>query len=151
MNARHRSRILASTLLAAVLACAAAVVSAQTVFKVVDAGGKITFTDHPETTPSAQEASTPDADAAHPTTRISGISSRRAAAIVDANESARRLQQAQLKRKQGIAPLPGEQARGARGGTVNERYWRRQEQLRLLVEQAQRRQRETAQPQLASR
>ena len=139
------------SIFAAALACAAAGVSAQAVFKVVDAGGKIMFTDRPETTPAPQAEAAPELDQARSPARIAGTSSRRAAAIVDANEAARRLRQAQLKRKQGMEPMAGERAQGAQGGAVNVRYWRRQENLRLLVEQAQRRQRETVQPQLAAR
>ncbi len=83
--------------------------------------------------------------------RIAGISSPRAAAIVDAKEAARRLRQAQLTRNQGMEPLPGEKAQHARDGVVSERYLRRQEKLRLLVEQAQRRANETSRPQVAAR
>jgi len=63
------------------------------------------------------------------------IASKRAAEI-NAREAGRRLEQAQLKRIQGAEPLPGE----VNGGSVpNYRYWKRQEQLRVAVEQAQRR------------
>ena len=63
------------------------------------------------------------------------IASKRAAEI-NAKEAERRLEQAQLKRIEGAEPLPGE----VNGGSVpNYRYWKRQEQLRLAVEQAQRR------------
>lgn len=72
-------------------------------------------------------------------------------ATVNASEAERRLAQARLKRRQGIAPLPGERARGSAAGVLNIRYWKRQEKLRLLVEQAQRRSNATAQrPQLAA-
>jgi hypothetical protein len=42
-----------------------------------------------------------------------------------------------------VAPLAGERIRGTDASTVNHRYWRRQEKLRLAVEQAQRRSNET--------
>ena len=75
--------------------------------------------------------------------------SPRRAALVEANEAERRLAQARLKRERGAAPLPGEQARGE--GYVNDRYWRRQEKLRLEVEQALRRFNETRRSVYASR
>lgn len=78
------------------------------------------------------------------------IASRRATSI-DANEAARRLRQAQLKRKHGTEPLPGEQDRGSGAGVVNHRYWLRQDKLRNVVEQAQRRSNETRQLLLAHR
>jgi hypothetical protein len=148
MIPRRHARKTTLAICAAAFLCAAASASAQTVYKLVDAGGKITFTDRPDEARISQADVAPELDVARPPPRISGISSRRAAAAVDANEAARRLRAAQLKRKQGMEPLPGEQAKS---GVANDRYWRRQEKLRLLVEQAQRRQRETGQPQLAAR
>jgi hypothetical protein len=65
--------------------------------------------------------------------------SRRAYPLVNASEAQRRLAQSQLKRKQGKAPLAGERTQGQAGDTVNYQYWRRQERLRIEVEQAQRR------------
>ena len=135
---------------AAALLCAAGGVSAQTIYKHVDVAGRFTFTDRPDTIASLQAATAPPTEVTNPPARISPISSRRAA-IIDANEAARRLGQAQLKRKQGLEPLPGEQAQGAGAGAVNHRYWRRQEKLRLEVEQAQRRSSDTRQLQLAGR
>jgi hypothetical protein len=81
-------------------------------------------------------------DVASALASYSAISSQRAA-VIDTNEAARRLGQAQLKRKQGAQPLPGEQAQGTGASVVNHRYWRRQETLRHVVEQAQRRSNET--------
>jgi len=66
------------------------------------------------------------------------IASKRAAEI-NAREAARRLEQAQFKRIQGAEPLPGERIQVNGTTTVGYRYWKRQEQLRLAVEQAQRR------------
>ena len=50
-----------------------------------------------------------------------------------------------------MQPLPGEHAQGTGAGAVNHRYWRRQEKLRIVVEQAQRRSNETGRLQLAQR
>jgi hypothetical protein len=69
--------------------------------------------------------------------------SSRHAATIDANEAARRLRQAQLEREQGAERLPGEQAYGTDASVVNQRYWQRQEELRRVVVQAQRRLDET--------
>jgi hypothetical protein len=48
-----------------------------------------------------------------------------------------------------MTPLPGESVQSADGTVVNPRYWRRQESLRLAVEQAQRRSNQTQQLLLA--
>jgi Domain of unknown function (DUF4124) len=119
-----------SILLVAALACVTSGVSAQTVYKEVDDTGYIMFSDQPPARPAVIP---------------------RRGYKVEVNEAARRLKQAQLERKLGAQPGPGELniAPGAR--TANYRYWRRQEKLRLAVEQAQRRSRETLAPQLASR
>lgn len=151
MNSRcRRVRNTVRRICAAAFLCAAAGVSAQTVYKQVDAAGNVTFTDRPGTTLSPQTAAALASDVTNASAGISAISSRRAA-IIDANEAARRLGQAQLKRKQGMAPLPGEQVQASGASAVNHRYWRRQEQLRGLVEQAQRRSSETSRPQIAQR
>jgi len=65
------------------------------------------------------------------------------AAMVDAREAARRLGQARLEREQGVQALPREQARGTGIHAVNHRYWRRQEKMRRMVEQALHRLNET--------
>ncbi|HLX80637.1 MAG TPA: DUF4124 domain-containing protein [Burkholderiales bacterium] len=148
MNSRQAVRIAITSAWIALLACAATDVSAQAIFKLVDAGGRTTFTDHPDTAPAMQADAPRGAEAERPSTRISGISSRRVAAAVDANEAARRLQQARLKRSRGMAPLAGEKSRD---GAPNARYWRRQEKLRILVDDAQRRLKVTGKPQLAAR
>lgn len=143
MNSRRRRvRNIAWRICAAAFLCAAAGVSAQTVYKQIDAAGRITFTDRPDTIPSPTTATVPALDVANALASNSAISSPRAATI-DANEAARRLGQAQLERKQGAQRLPGEQAHGSDASVVNDRYWRRQEQLQRAVEQAQRRSSET--------
>jgi hypothetical protein len=71
--------------------------------------------------------------------------------VVDANEAALRLRKAQLQRKVGAQPLAGEQTHANGSSTPNYRYWRRQEKLRNVVEQAQRRSNEAGKVQLALR
>ena len=151
MNSRHsRALDVVWKICAAVFLCAAAGVSAQTVYQQADAAGHITFADRADATPSAPTAAVPESDVAKAPARNSTISSRRAA-IVEANEAARRLAQARLTRERGVEPLPGEQARGTNARAVNQRYWRRQEKLRHEVEQALRRSNETRQSLHASR
>jgi|SRR5271154_6894345 len=135
-------RIVTSSICAAALACAAADVSAQEIYRHVSLVGGVTFTDQRDPEPEAEAAQTP--------ARRPAISQQRAA-TVNANEAERRLAQAHLKREQGIKPLPGEQVQGSKGTVLSYRYWRRQEKLRLVVEQAQRRLSETHRPQIASR
>lgn len=135
---RRHVRNIVWRICAAALLCAAAGVSAQTVFKQFDAAGRVTFTDRPDTAPSPSTALAPALDVASALASNSVISTRRAATI-DANEAARRLGRAQLERKQGAQPLPGEQARGTDASVLNQRYLRRQEKLRHVHEQAQRR------------
>lgn len=148
MNPRRCARRTLPTVLAVAILCAASGASAQELYKLVDETGHVTFADRPDAAlaPQAAEPETPRLQK-----RIAGISSPRAAAIVDAKEAARRLRQAQMTRSEGIEPLPGEKAQHARDGVVSERYLRRQEKLRLLVEQAQRRANETSRPQVAAR
>ncbi len=56
-----------------------------------------------------------------------------------------------MKDRLGAQPRPGELNQGPGEPTANHRYWRRQEKLRLAVEQALRRSQETHRQQLASR
>ena len=130
MNSRQRVGIIASSACAAALLCAAAGVSAQTIYQQVDDEGLTTFSDRSAAKPA--------------------IAPRRGAKV-EANEAARRLKQAQLERARGMEPRPGELTRGTGARAVNYRYWRRQEKLRIVVEQAQRRSSETLRPQIASR
>ena len=138
MNTRRRRvRNTVCLICAAALSCATAGVSAQTVHKQVDAAGRITYSNQSDTPRKARPTYS--------------VMSARHAATVDANEAARRLAQARLKREQGAQPLPGELARGADADVVNHRYWQRQEKLRTVVEQAQLRYNETRRLQLAHR
>lgn len=140
----------ASAICAAAFLCAAAIASAQPVFKRVSAAGQITFSDRPDTAMPPQIESDPSLDVTRAPARMSVISSRRAA-LIDAKEAARRLRQEQLNRERGWEPIAGEKVQGADASAVNYRYWRRQETLRRAVENAQRRARETSRPQLAGR
>jgi hypothetical protein len=149
MNPRRCARRTLPAILAAAILCATAGAAAQEVHKLVDATGSITFSDRPDETGALQVA--PEAETPSQPKRIAGISSPRAAARVDAKEAARRLRQAQIARSEGIEPLPGERAQHAKTGVISERYWRRQQKLQLLVEQAQRRVNETSRPQVAAR
>lgn len=122
---------------------AAAGAPAQTVYRQVDAAGRITYTDRPDATPPPRAVTVPALDVASALAGNSPMSSRHAA-LIDANEAARRLRQAQREREQGAERLPGEQARGADASAANHRYAQRQEQLLREVEQAQRRLSETS-------
>ena len=110
--------------------CAATCVSAQTLYKVLDDEGRATFTDQQPARPALVP---------------------RRGGKVEVNEAARRLKQAQLKRKLGAEPMPGELAQGTGARAVNHRYWRRQEKLRQVVEQAQHRSNEMQRSQIAAR
>ena len=62
---------------------------------------------------------------------------------MDVSEAARRLECAQQARHQGLEPRPGEFTLVSGTQTLNYRYWKRQEKLRVAVEQAQRRSQDT--------
>ena len=138
------------TLLAALLALFSASASAQSLYTTVSLDGHKTFSDRADTNlePAAQE--TPK-NAARRTPSGTMAKGSRGATLVNSNEAERRLVQIQQKRRQGMAPLPGESARVPGGVQVNSRYWNRQEKLRIEVEQAQRRMNETQRLQLAQR
>ena len=118
MNPSRRTGTFASAVCALALLSAGSA-SAQEIFKQVDEDGSTTFSDQP---PPRKTVVLP-----------------RRGGKVDVSEAARRLERAQLERKQGLEPQPGEfiQVSGVR--TVNYRYWKRQEKLRVAVELAQRR------------
>lgn len=124
-------------------------VPAQAIYSKVDAGGHATYSDLPFMAAEPEAESAPAAVAPRTPAGVMRIGSRRGA-IVNANEAERRLALAQLKRRQGNAPLAGERVQGS-GTSVNHRYWRRQEKLRLEVEDAQRRANATGPAQLARR
>jgi len=120
MNPRHCIQAIAVSACAMALLCAATGASAQ-----------------------SESAVEPDRPAAPART----TSSRRSYPLVNVSEAQRRLAQAELKRKQGKAPLPGEREQDS--GALTYAYWRRQEKLRIEVEQAQSRANAVKQPLLA--
>ncbi len=137
-------------LCAAALICAApgALPQMAAVYKHVDPSGNTLYTDHPDASSSALQESAADSETKRAPARPA-VSSRRFA-LVNSNEAQRRLAQAQLKRKQGEAPLPREIVRSPAGTRVTYSYWQRQEKLRIEVEQAQRRINTLQRPQRAS-
>ena len=130
MKSLIRMKTIASGACAAALLCAAAGVPAQTIYKSVDDDGRISFSDQPPARPAALP---------------------RRGGKVDVKEATRRLKQARLDRSLGAQPGPGELTRGGGASAGNYRYWRRQERLRVVVEQALRRSHETRGVQIASR
>ena len=143
MNSHRRlAGIVARSLCAAVLLCVTASVPAQSLYRQVDENGHTTLSDRPiaPAEPAAEAAPATPARRALPSRNSAGVNSM---------EAQRRLEQAQLKRKLGLRPLPGEQAQEAGKVALTQRYWRRQEKLRLQVEQAQRRVNATSRPQVA--
>lgn len=130
------------TFLAIALMLAASGASSQMLYTSVSADGHKTFSDRPEEIPVIQPPRAPAGTMA--------IGSRRAA-TVNANEAQRRLVQAQQKRSEGRTPLAGEESRAGGAPVLNQRYWRRQENLRRQVEQAQQRSNALRQPLLARR
>ena len=144
MNPRPHNRKIVASLCAAALVCAASGVSAQmvVVYKQVDQTGRVLYADRTEV------PSSPDAFAAEDAPAASGKRPpARRSSLVTINEAQRRLAQAELKRKQGTAPLPAERMQGS--GELTYAYWRRQEKLRIEVEQAQRRVNAVQRPMLA--
>lgn len=138
-----------TTLFAAALFFLATGVSAQSVYTKVSSAGHVTFSDRADVDPLPEAATAPE-DTEKSQARRPYISPR-LAANVNASEAERRLAQAERKRRQGVEPQPGERTQGSGKGVLNYRYWRRQEKLRLLVEQAQHRLNATHRPQLAAR
>ena len=140
MYSRRPSLNIVWRICAAALLCAATGVPAQTIYKQVNAAGHTTYTDRPDRTlpPPPQTAAVPALDVTTALASNSPMSSR-GAALIDANEAARRLRQAQLERELGAERLPGEEAHGADASVANQRYRQRQDELRRKVELAQRR------------
>jgi len=146
MNTRQWIRNLSASACAAALLCAAMSASAQlAVYRLSDTSGHAVYTDRPEIPTSPDGMLEP----AKPAAPVRINPSRRAYPLVNASEAKRRLVQSQLKRTQGKAPLPGESIQGPGGDTATYQYWRRQEKLRIEVEQAQRRANAVQMPLLA--
>jgi hypothetical protein len=124
--------------IAAALLLAASGASAQlAVYKAADPAGQTTHTDGSGASVQPLEA-TADPENPAPQVKRRALPSRNSA-MVNANEAKRRLAQAELKRRLGKAPLPGETTRGPGGVAVNDRYWQRQVKLRIEADEAQRR------------
>ncbi len=135
---RRRTSSIARAILAATLLWAGAFASAQSVYRVVAADGHITYTDQPAVASPPQVGASQAMSVANALAGNTVISSRFAAAV-DAKEAARRLKQAQLKRSQAERLLPGEHFLNPGESAQHNRYWRRQERLRVEVEHARRR------------
>ena len=123
-------------LLATVLVFSAASASAQTVRAKVDVEPRLIQSESSDASVRLETDAPKEVEKPKPRVR-SMIGAQRSAAV-NAAEAERRLAQAQLERQQGKEPLPGELVPGA-PGQLSYRYWKRQEKLRLAVEQAQRR------------
>jgi len=147
MNPR---RCLVPILCACTLFCAATGAPAQTIYKQVDSAGRVTFTDRPDIDLPAQAMTNPALKAPKPPVGAGLVTSRRSASI-DANEAGRRLARAQLSRNNGTDLLPGDLTHGSGEGVPNQRYWQRQDKLRVQVEKAQQRSNETRVALLAQR
>ncbi len=145
------------SLCALALLCVATGAPAQTIYKQVDSAGKVSFTDQPDInlpaqamTSAAQAMTNRALEAPKPPARAGLMSSRRSASI-DVNEAGLRLAQAQLQRSGGANLLPGDWTHGSAESVPNQRYWQRQDKLRVQVEQAQQRSTETRLALLAQR
>jgi hypothetical protein len=134
MSACRRTRILAWKICAAALLCVPASASAQLVYKQFDDAGRIAYSDRPDAASPTPTATIPALDVARALARSTAMSSR-GAAIIDANEAARRLSQAE--HAQCPERLPDGQARSA--GAIAAKDASCQARLRRAIEQAQRR------------
>jgi hypothetical protein len=123
---------------AVAMLCVPAGAGAQLVYKQFDAAGRITYSDRSDPALSSPPVMVAALDVVSALAGSTAMTSR-AAAVIDANEAARRLTQAEREREQGAERLPDEQVRGADVIVMSQRYWRRQDELRRAVEQAWRR------------
>ena len=132
MNANSRIRNVAWKICAMALLGVAPGVAAQLVYKEFDAAGRVMYGDRPDPAAlSSPAAVKPALDVVSALAASTAMSSR-AAALIDANEAARRLKQAEQEREQGAERLPDEQVRGANAIVMSQRYWRRQDELSPL-------------------
>jgi hypothetical protein len=134
MSACRRTRILAWKVCAVALLCVPASVAAQLVYKQFDTVGHTTYSDRPDAASPTPTATIPALDVARALARSAAMSSR-GAAIIDANEAARRLSQAE--HAQCPERLPDEQVRST--GVIAAKDATCQARLRRAIEQAQRR------------
>jgi len=126
---RNQLRIAAASFFAAFMLSTP--LSAQVIHKSIDAEGRTTFSDAPPQ-------------------RVAVSPARQRFSMVNANEASRRLTLAENTRRLGKTPLSGESVQSANGAVMTSQYWRRQEKLRLVVEQALRRSNQTQQVLLAN-
>jgi hypothetical protein len=138
MNASPRARILAWKICVMAMLCVPAGAGAQLVYKQFDDVGRITYSDRPDAASPTPTEAVAALDVVKALAGSTAMSSR-TAVVIDANEAERRLKQAERAREQGAERLPEEQGRGANAIEMSQRYWRRQDELRRAVEQAQRR------------
>jgi hypothetical protein len=144
MNPSRRFPNITSSLCGFALLCAAAGAPAQTIYKQVDGAGRVTFTDRPDSSLLAQPMTSASLEAAKAPAEVILMTAQRSATI-NAKEAGRRLAQAQQMRSAGADLLRSDWIHGASAGVPSQRYWQRQEKLRVLVEQAQQRAIETRQ------
>ena len=158
MNSRRRRvRNIAWRICAAAFLCAAAGVSAQTIYKQIDANGRTIFTDRPAATGIVVPYATFQRGLVSPPRIASGTRSDLSealfsnsamtsmyAATIDFNEATRRLWQARQSRQEGMEPRPGERADSADASAMNQRYQRRQQKLEREVVAAERRSHQTS-------
>jgi hypothetical protein len=148
MNPIRRIPSITSSLCGLALLCAAAGAQAQTIYKQVDSAGRVTFTDRPDSSLPSQSMTGAALEAPRGPASVALMTAQRSAAI-NANEAGRRLAQAQLMRSEGADMMPGDWTQSSSAGVPNQRYWQRQEKLRMVVERAQQRATETRQLLLA--
>lgn len=149
-----------SKICAAVLLCSGGGAWAQAIYKQIDATGRTTFTDRPESArvvvsyeifPSEERGSVSPPRIATGTRSdveqalfMHTAMRSTYAATVDLNEAARRLRQARQSLEDGIQPRPGERVDSAGTSAMDRRYQRRQQKLEREVVAAVRRSHETS-------
>jgi len=148
-----------SMMCAAGILCSGGGALAQTIYKQIDATGRVMFTDRPAAGIVEPYATLPNYEggSVSPPRSANGVWSDVAkalfsnsamtsmnAATIDFNEATRRLLQARQNRQEGMEPRPGEQADSAGVSAMNKRYQRRQQKLEREVVAAELRSQETA-------
>jgi hypothetical protein len=148
-----------SKICAAAILCSGGGVSAQTIYKLMDANGHTTFTNRPaegivvpygkslmqesDSAPPSRVSNGTRPDLAKALVSNSPMTSLYAATI-DFSEATRRLRQARQSLQEGIQSRPREQTDGGGTGAINKRYMRRQQRLEREVVAAERRAHETS-------
>jgi hypothetical protein len=134
-----------STSCVAALLCSGGGAWAQTIYKQIDATGRMTFTDRRDSArigafyeifPSEERGSVPPPRIATGTRSdvekalfMHTAMRSTYAATVDLNEAARRLRQARQSLEEGLEPRPGERIDPAGTSAMDRRYQRRQQRL----------------------